>query len=108
MIFKDELPVILIFMVVMAAIVLALFFVKQSKTPLTKVEFEESDKNLVTIWLDLGGMIVKSDEESNYWEGHIVINPQNLNVGDQMVIYNLSEDAVRRSSYLVLKVKQEN
>lgn len=79
----------------------------QEKPPLTKIEIEESDKDIVTIWLD-NGVVVKADKDEDYWKDQIVIDPLDLTIGDQIVIYNLSKDAVRRSSYLVLKVEKDS
>jgi vancomycin permeability regulator SanA len=107
MMIKDPLGLLILIIAIIITILLRAFLINLSKTPLIRVEFEESDKDIVTVWLDLGGMVVKSDKDNEYWKEQIVIDPDKLNVGGQMVIYNLSKDAVRRSNYLVLNVKKE-
>jgi len=103
---KNGSALIIIIISVLIIILVRSFIINLSKLPLTKVEFEESDKDIVTIWLD-GGVVVKADKDNDFWKDQIVIDQEKLAVGSDMVIYNLSKFAVRRSSYLVLKVEKK-
>lgn len=106
-ILKDQTGLLILLIAVIITLLLRAFIINLTKIPLTKIEIEESDKDIVTLWLD-NGVVVKADKDIDYWKDQIVINPDTLNVGNQLIIYDLSVDTVRRKSYLVLKVEKNS
>lgn len=106
-ILKDQNGILILLIAVVLTLLLRAFIINLTKIPLTKIVLEESDTDIVTIWLE-NGVVVKSDKDDDYWKDQIVINPDTLNVGNQLIMYDLSVDAVRRKSYLVLKVEKNS
>lgn len=73
-----------------------------------KIQMTKNGLELVTVWTDPEGVVIKSDRDNKEWREKAISKPLDLKEDDNVTVYNVYSDSLDQNTYRVIKIERED